>query len=214
MREENGKWTPPELAPFSTFDQFAPALSHDGKRLYFASKHAVTDKTTTDINLWYVDRQDGKWSDPEHLGFPPNREGFSEMHPSITEDGTIYFRAFGPGTRGTKMFKSKYIHGNYKKPQSLDDFIDSGCEDDCMNMKYIITYTYGGPRYAEISICFHKPDGRWTKPIYMGDKLHQGQGSSSAGMSPDGKYLFFVQNISPYWVDAKVIEDLKPDELK
>lgn len=31
--------------------------------------------------------------------------------------------------------------------------------------------------------------------------------------SPDGKYLFFHRNNDIYWVDAEIIDDLKPKEL-
>jgi len=38
------------------------------------------------------------------------------------------------------------------------------------------------------------------------------------GLSYDNKYLFFNafknQDADVYWVDAKIIENLKPDELK
>ncbi len=42
---------------------------------------------------------------------------------------------------------------------------------------------------------------------------------STLAFSPDGKYLFFTRydenwNEDIYWVDAKIIEDLKPKELK
>ena len=35
-----------------------------------------------------------------------------------------------------------------------------------------------------------------------------------ASISPDGKYLFFGRNGDIYWVRTKIIEELKPDELK
>ena len=210
MREEDGKWTAPELAPFSDFAQFSPGMSPDGKRLYFSSSNPVEGKKTTDADLWYAEKlTDGTWSEAKHLGFPPNREGYSEMLPVVANDGTIYFRAFGPGTRGIKMFKSVFSNNKYQQPQSIDDLIDQNIQDECKDIKQLITYEYGGPRYAEVSVCFHKSDGLWTKPIYLGDKIHQGQGTSNANLSPDGKFLFFVQNICPYWIDAKIIEEIK-----
>jgi Tol biopolymer transport system component len=37
-------------------------------------------------------------------------------------------------------------------------------------------------------------------------------------VTPDGKYLFFAKfmngNVNIYWVDAEIIEKLKPKELK
>ncbi|MGB2885066.1 MAG: ankyrin repeat domain-containing protein, partial [Dehalococcoidia bacterium] len=215
MREVDGKWTAPELASFSDFNSLHPVLSHDGRNIYFASARPRVDKTTTDIDLWYAEKQpDGTWSQAKHLGSPPNRDTFNEMLPSPVKDGTIYFKAFGPGTRGTQMFKSKLINGIYEAPISIDDLIEANGQDDCMDIDHLITYTFGGPKGALISITFHKPDGRWTRPVYMGDTIHRGQGTSDGKISPDGKYFFFVQNITPYWVDASFIEDLRKEALK
>jgi hypothetical protein len=136
------------------------------------------------------------------------------MDPQLSEDGSIYFKAFGPGSRGTCMYKSKYSNGIFSNPISLDDMIDSCIVDECTGIDHIISYNYGGPRGAEISISFHKPDGTWTKSVYMGDKVHQGQGTSKGATSHDGRYFFFVQNITPYWVDASFIEDLRKEALK
>jgi len=33
-------------------------------------------------------------------------------------------------------------------------------------------------------------------------------------LSPDGKYLFYQSRGDIYWVDAKIIEELKPRDLK
>lgn len=215
MREENGRWTAPELAPFSDFSSSQPALSPDGRRLYFASNRPRAGKTATDIDLWYSEKlPDGNWSQARHLGSPPNRDSFNDMFPSPAKDGTIYFKVYGPGTRGTHMFKSRFINGKYEAPLSLDDIIDSNSRDDCLDMDHIIFYTFGGPNGAEISITFHKPDGRWTRPVYMGDIVHRRQGTADGKLSSDGKYFFFVQNISPYWVDASFIEALRKDALK
>lgn len=214
MREENGKWTAPELAPFSDYTSWSPSLSKDGNKVYFASRRPLEGKTKNDSDIWYSEKIDGKWSEAKYLGSPPNRDNLSEMLPILSNDGTIYFKAFGRGARGTQMYKSKFVDGKYLEPQSLDDMIDANEIDDCPDIDHVITYAYGGPRYAEISICFHKPDGRWTKPMYMGDIVHQGQGSSNGTLSPDGKYLFFVQNISPYWIDASFIEDLRKEALE
>lgn len=213
MREEDGKWTAPELAPFSNYTSWGPAFSDDGNRLYFASRTPVEGNPATSNDLWFVEKVNGKWSEPQNPGTPPNRSNYNEMDPQLSADGSIYFKAFGPGSNGTGMYKSQFKDNKYSHPVNLDNMIDSSILDDS-NMEYVISYNYGGPRYAEISICFHKPDGTWTKPVYMGDNVHQGQGTSKGEISHDGKYFFFVQNITPYWVDASFIEDLRKEALK
>jgi ankyrin repeat protein len=215
MREENGRWTAPERAPFSDYQVAHPALSPDGKKLYFGSNRPVEGTTAADFNLWYSEKQpDGRWSRAKYLGSPPNTAGVNEMLPFPAKDGTIYFKANRPEAKGTLLYRSKIQNGTHEEPVSLDALIDANGIDDCPDVDHLVNYEFGVPRYAEISILFHKPDGRWTKPVYMGDKVHQKQGTSSGKLSPDGKYFFFVQNISPYWVDASFIEDLRREALK
>jgi len=33
-------------------------------------------------------------------------------------------------------------------------------------------------------------------------------------ISSDGNYIFFISNSQAYWVSAKIIEELKPENLK
>jgi len=46
----------------------------------------------------------------------------------------------------------------------------------------------------------------------MDEKLHMN--GYAFLIYPDSKYLFFSSEGDIYWVDAKIIEDLKPKELK
>jgi ankyrin repeat protein len=215
MREENGFWTAPERAPFSDFQAVHPALSPDGKRLYFGSNQPVEGASAADFNLWCSEKQpDGRWSQAKDLGSPPNTAGANEMLPFPAQDGTLYFKANRPEAKGTLLYRSKIRDGAYEQPVSLDALIDANGIDDCPGLDHIINYEFGGPRYAEITILFHKPDGRWAKPVFLGNKVHQRQGTSSGRLSPDGRHFFFVQNIAPYWVDASFIEDLRREVLK
>ena len=61
-------------------------------------------------------------------------------------------------------------------------------------------------------ISFKKEDGTWTQP--KNTKPSTGLYGSLAALSPDGKYLFYSSGGDIYWVDAKIIKKLKPEELK
>jgi len=71
-----------------------------------------------------------------------------------------------------------------------------------------------GKRGYGIFISYRTQDDLWTKPINLLERLNTPRGGSHPFVSPDGKYLFYYAAGKFYWVDAKIIEDLKPKELE
>jgi hypothetical protein len=208
MREENGRWTPPRKASFSDFPSGAPAFSPDGKRLFFMSNRSRQDNAgRRDFDLWFVEREGTGWSKPKHLGNTINSEKF-ETAPIVTRDGTLYYNVAGKG-----IVKSAFVNGRYTEPESLGDLFNSDYVDSCKDREHIIfsSNRRKGDFQFEFFISFHKPDGRWSKAISMGDKLHQGNVAGYGRVTLDGKYLFIVNRNHEgyYWIDAKIIDELK-----
>ena len=57
--------------------------------------------------------------------------------------------------------------------------------------------------------------------VNLGENVNSASFEARPCVTPDGKYLFFTSNRTDdkemggiYWVDAAVIEDLKPNDLK
>ncbi len=70
----------------TSFDDIAPMLSHDGKKLFFASK-GHPNMGGYDIFVSYL--MNGKWTKPINLGYPLN-----------TPDDDIFFFPIGDGSSG------------------------------------------------------------------------------------------------------------------
>jgi Tol biopolymer transport system component len=70
----------------------------------------------------------------------------------------------------------------------------------------------------DLYITFRIPNGSWTEPINMGEGINSSGFDWIPFITSDGKYFFFNSDRSGngdvYWVDTKIIETLKPDELK
>jgi hypothetical protein len=73
----------------------------------------------------------------------------------------------------------------------------------------------GYGEYNDIYIAFRKRDGTWTEPKNLGYEFRD---SGINGVTLDNKFLFYTCGRTGeddiYWVDAKIIRDLKPDNVK
>jgi len=99
VAEEKG-WGRIREIRFNTewFNITMPSLSHDGKRLYFAS-----DKPDGfgGLDIYYSNWNNGYWEDPVNLGPEVNTE-FNETYPFIAETGELFFSSEGRGGLGGK----------------------------------------------------------------------------------------------------------------
>ena len=101
-RFENGKWTEPQVAPFS--GQYSDAdefITADSKWMFFISRRPTgndsAQNTPRKYDVWVMERTvRGDWSEPKNLGTPINSEE-NEFFPTLTKDGTLYF---GSGRNG------------------------------------------------------------------------------------------------------------------
>jgi hypothetical protein len=232
MKMKNGKWTRARVASFSEkSNNGTPCLSPDGKRLYFASDRYFPGKEESkDTDIWFVEKSEKGWSEPQNLGSPINTS-MNESGPSFTKDGTIYFyRHLGKEDGSGEIFRSHFINGKYTMPERLGESINTQGYEDlpviAPDESYLIFFhLLNGSEENGQYISFRRKDGSWTKAKNMGDSINAGGLAFCSSFSPDRKYFFFLlrkfnQIKGPekepgiYWVDAKIIDELKPKEFK
>ena len=126
--EGGNKWSNPE--PFylnsEAYSVGHPALTKDGKTLYFVSDmpggHGGTD-------IYRVKQTDNGWGPAENLGETINTFG-NEMFPYIHEDKVLYFSSDGlPGLGSLDVFKSTIGEGTFSKPVNLNAPVNSPADD-------------------------------------------------------------------------------------
>lgn len=226
-RQENGRWTKPQTAPFSgryrDFDfNFAP----DGANLFFTSNRPLMKDGApqNQFDIWVVHRTETGWSEPINIGLPINTEQ-NEVYPSVSTNGNLYF--FRQPVSSPKwvadIFCSKFVDGHYITPEKLGNEINSEFPDIdpfiAPDESYLIFHSFreSGFGRADLYISFRKNDGTWTRALNMGDKINTADGDSSGRVSHDGKYFFFarsnLQARKSYWVSANIIEELRSKEL-
>ena len=219
------KWTQPEVAPFSgTYREGNPHFSPDGKRLYFTSCRPIDENDESiDANIWYIEKTNAGWSKPQFLGLPVNTE-YQEWFPTVAKNRNIYYMFRWDDDVLWDIYRSKFINGEYTTPERLGDAINTryveGFSYIDPDERFIIFHSERPGGYCEngeLYISFRKKDGTWADAKNMGQLINSVY-SRFPGISPDGQFFFFsnqkndVENI--YWVDAKIIEELKPAELK
>lgn len=212
---EGGQWTKPEVAPFSGDSRYLdiePAISPDGQRFFFLSTRPPRGSPPDSADygrwvnqdIWVMDRTDGGWGEPYNLGPPVNTEA-PEYFPSVTRDGTLYFTREHPDTRGSYIYRSRFVDGRYDEPEILGPQVNSTNSQFnafiAPDESYIILSTggrddtHGGVDYY---VVFRSSDDTWSEPANLGPEVNTPRGGEwSPYVSPDGRYFFFMSSRPP-----------------
>ncbi len=128
-KKVNGIWSTPEPLPFNNneFDDFHPAISIDGDKLFFASNRPG-GLGSTDI---YVSYKVGEsWSEPVNLGPGVNTVG-KDAFPFIHADNTLYFASDGQpdGKGGLDIYYVIPEGSSWTKPINIGEPFNTGGDD-------------------------------------------------------------------------------------
>lgn len=230
MTFENGQWSKPRRPTFadSTSDDFYPSFSPDGKKLLFSSRRKVPEGYIQgkDIRIWTVERTENGWGKPMPLDSVVSKSG--DYAQSIAANGNIYFSSSVGGGTSFDIRVASRGSKQYSEPMSLPFNINSvGYEDGpyiAPDESFIIFESSrpgGADDFIDLYISYRNNDGDWSIPVNMGPKINSVAAERFAKLSPDGKYLFFGSNrnmtdqhwgFDVYWIDAKIIDELRPAE--
>ena len=222
----DGRWTAPKVAPFSNHNSDVDlAISYDGKRVFFGTRRPRPGETEIregGFDIWFADRTETGWGDEQYLG-PVVNSGESQVYPTVTRNGTLYFQAVRQEGYGkADVYRSRLIDGIYQTPENLGATINSkNYEGDVFvahDESYLIVSIYGrkdGFGDGDLYISFRRPDGSWSLLKNMGSAVNSDKRDFCPMVTPDGKYLFFsskrVGEGDIFWVDAKIIEALRDE---
>ena len=126
LKKGGNAWTGPEVVSFSgKYSDLEPAYSADGKKLFFSSNRPVDGEKIKDFDIWYVEKENGKWGKPQNIGAPINTEA-DEFYPSVATNGNLYFTAEYKGGIGREdIYMSRWENDRYQSPTVLDSMINS-----------------------------------------------------------------------------------------
>ncbi|NVK21189.1 MAG: PD40 domain-containing protein [Kangiellaceae bacterium] len=170
----------------------------------------------------YKERIGNGWSEVKMLQAP--FDSIPIMRLTSSSKDTIFFDEFKEDMTGDIRYSTHESEG-YSPPNILDRKITLGKSFHpfiAPDESYLIfdSEREGGFGDSDLYISFKQQDGSWGNPVNLGKDINTDAWEAAASVTPDGKYLFFHRMISPgdantlpnvdiFWVDAKVIENLK-----
>lgn len=202
----DGKWAFPEqLTEAAGYGAFEPYVTFDNQRLYFIWNYPVPGQPMFPPSYFFVERTQDGWSEPKYAG--------QGMYLSSSKDGQLYTTDMSSINEDGKTYlaKIKVIDGlfiDYERLQIETSQGDPAHPCIAPDESYILFDVEGG---KHLFISFKKTDGTWGEPIDL-TKHGFDPMAGVAYISPDGKYIFFSLNKDIWWVDIKVIENLRPSE--
>ncbi len=217
---------------YSGNDPLQPAVVvyRQEESYYNVNKYTFHPRNTENSNILYsrhnyIERTDSGWSKIKSLGPMFDREDWGIMVLSVSNNGTIVFDDY----KSNDVIRiSRIKDGRREEPKLLGKEINSGkwtahpfiAPDE----SYLIwgSEREDGYGMSDNYISFRQQDGSWGSAINMGDKINSELVENGAKLTLDGKYLFFARSeektredgtthweSKQYWVDAKIIEDLR-----
>jgi len=189
-----------------------PFYSPDGKTLHYGAK--------------YKERTPEGWSEMKSLG--PSFEKIHIMGISASAKGTLVIDERSSNGDGILRY-SQLIDGKLEDPKPLAKEINTGKWNAhpyiAPDESYIM---WDGERESgfgssDLYISFRKLDDTWGEAINLGDKVNTEAEEGGPHITPDGKFLVFNRMVPHangkkgsqsdlYWIDAQIIEDLRPKE--
>ncbi len=200
-----GAWQRVQTAPFaSVADAMEPRIAPQGDRLFFTG-------TPGGVPTAYVsERTETGWGPAAALPAPINAPGHWPMYFSSTRDGTLYWTYLSNTEAIVRTRKTEKGYGPVERMNS-SGAAWVGAHPFVSADETLVLFDVrpnGGP--GDLVVVFRRADGTWTAPQPIPAINRPNADEMCASLSPDGRYLFFVRELEIWWVDAAVLDPLRP----
>ena len=202
MKNTDGIWGPPEVAPFSgAFFDGSPSISTDGNYLFFSSARTADQQNRNESgerNIWYVKRDGDSWGTPKplNLGTPGWENGTD-----LSGKGNLFFDS-------KDIYEVRFAEDGNLEPMKLGDAVNTEFTElhPCVapDERFLVFYSnrpgHFGSGGGDLYVSFKDGNGTWKQAVNLGEEFNQGHLSTSfPRLSHDGKYLFFLKLVSIPW---------------
>jgi len=205
-RIDGDEWSDPVAAPFDPDClEIAPHITPDGGTfLIFRQK---VGEAGFQEGTWAAERTAGGWGEPVF---------FHEAY-CITAalDGWFYFCTDHREETSRDLARFRIESGEPTAAEDLPGSVNTvqweahpwvSAEGDLILFDLSLPEGRSG---SGIHVTFRNDDGSWGVPQNLGEEINAGH-PQTPSLSPDGRYLFYSSDGDLMWVDAAVIDALRP----
>jgi Tol biopolymer transport system component len=237
MEEVDGRWTKPRVASFSGRIIEGFNISPDGRTIVLTS-HAPLDGKGPPLEegrIRFIEKRDGEWGGPRPLN--PSIRGY----PAIAENGNLYLAT---GDIWLSEYRDGEYSEMMKLGDSIntEEFYEEDLFIAPDESYLLFCRRDDGFGAWDIFVSYRRDDGSWTEAKNLGETINTSATEVYPFVSRDGKYLFFGSNrriheeysetpltyaekldvldnpgngnTDIYWVDASIIQALKPKGIQ
>ncbi|MBL7998078.1 MAG: PD40 domain-containing protein [Candidatus Kapabacteria bacterium] len=181
----------------SSGDDFAPAVSQNGRQMYF------TEQDGSDYHISQTDMKNGRWQSPDELSSSVNGSPIVGTQ-SLTPDGQFMVFAATKhknitGYGRTDLFSARKVNGKWTDVQNLGSTINSEAWDSQPSLTsdgstlYFASDRSGGSGGMDIYMSKRNKDGTWAKATPV-SQLNTSGDEASPSIAADNSTLYFASN--------------------
>ncbi len=180
----------------SEISEYWPCITADGANLVFTRSDR---KKHTPEDLFFSKKINGKWQSAKNIG-PPVNTPKSEGAQSISADGrTMVFTAClrPEGIGSCDIYISHKVGNTWTKPLNMGTPVNSKYKETQPALTadgrgiYFVSNRLGGKGAFDIWYSFLQKNGKWSKPVNLGDSINTKEDELAPFIHYDGKSLYF-----------------------
>jgi outer membrane protein OmpA-like peptidoglycan-associated protein len=189
-------------------DEYAPAITGNGKILYFTSTRPnhFSDKIG-DESIWYSIKKGNEWGEPVNLKFPIDGK-WNQGTTAIQPDGQYVYFALKTDERNDgygnfDLYYSKLEGTKWLQPKNLGPVVNSSYWDHNPTISSdgrTLVFASNRPGgFGRSDLWMSKKDnhGQWGNPVNLGSTVNSSADELAPFLALDNKTLYFSSNGKP-----------------
>ena len=189
------------------YQEYVPLISADESKLFFTSRRPGSTGDETDVlgtyneDIYVSNKEiNGSWSKPENIGSPVNTERHDACV-SLSPDAQhmLIFRTSEDLSSGD-LYSTYWNGKNWGEPVMLGAEINSehkelsACNNNDNSMIIFSSDRPGGFGGKDLYRIVFLPNGKWSKPQNLGEKINTKFDEDAPFFSSNGQFLYFSSN--------------------